>query len=112
MKIFQLIEIDMEAERARVERCKLTKRQKAALFKLYDLFEAGEWQACLNLVNDKNVFWTSRRNPKEYPEVEHIGIAVSDVLRQLGCENFYTQAELLKQAAERLNLQSPEKALQ
>lgn len=95
MVIFKRIDIDMEKERARVERV-FEGRQKDALIQLYNLFEAGKWQECLDLVNDEKVFGYDEKG--EYPEVEHIGLAISDVLTKLGYENFYTQEDLLKQA--------------
>jgi len=92
MIIFKLIEIDLDKERERVHTVKYTTRQRKALIRLYDLFEKGEWQKCLDLVNDKKVFPYNKR--KEYPETEHIGVEVGNILRNLGYDNFYTQQHL------------------
>ena len=100
MVLFKRIEVDLEKERKRIRKCGYTKAQKQALFKLCDLFEAGEWQKCLDHVNDKKAFPYNEKG--EYPEVEHIGMGISDVLGQLGYENFYTQKELLETAKEKL----------
>ena len=100
MRLFKLIEIDMAKERDRVLRCGFTKRQQAALIKLYDLFEAGDWKACIQHVNDKRAF--PRNKKGEYPETEHIGMAVAAVLRELGHENFWTSERLLAEAKEKL----------
>lgn len=97
MRLFKLIEIDLAAERARIARFK-DKRQRAALTKLVDLFEAGKWQECLDHVNDERAFPYNAKG--EYPEVEHIGIEISKVLEALSYDLFYTQAELLRQAKE------------
>lgn len=100
MILFKVIEIDMDAARARLDKCKFNKRQRRALEKLYDLFEAGKWQECLNHANDKKAFPYNERG--EYPEVEHIGGDVSDVLRALNYEQFYTREKLLADAKEKL----------
>ncbi len=47
-------------------------------------------------VNDKRAFPYNEEG--EYPEQEHIGIEIGDVLRDLAWANYYTQADLLKQA--------------
>lgn len=102
MKIFKLIEIDLDKERKRIDKVfKGSKRQREALHKLVNLFEQGRWQECLNHVNDKEAFPYNAKG--EYPETEHIGLEISRVLQDLWCENFYTQAELLKQAKEKLD---------
>ncbi len=96
MILFKRIEIDLDLERTRIATTKFTPRQRAALTKLVDLFEAAQWQACLDHVNDKTAFPYNAKG--EYPEQEHIPCAISDVLCQCGYELFYTQADLLKQA--------------
>ena len=96
MTIFKRIDIDLAAERKRIAKAKYTKRQRAALTKLVDMFEAGQWQGCLDHVNDKKAFPYNEKG--EYSEKEHIGIEIGGVLSRLGYENFYTQAELLRQA--------------
>ncbi len=91
MKLFKLIELDMERERSRIKTPRLyNKRQRKYLLLLCDLFEAGEWQKCLDLVNDRTAF------PRD--EREHIGVAISGVLRSLGSDSFYTQAQLFDAA--------------
>lgn len=95
-RIFKLIEIDLAAERARIAEASFTKRQRAALTKLVDLFEAGKWQECLDHVNDPKVFPYNEKG--EYPEQEHIGIEIGNVLRELSYSLFYTPEDLLKQA--------------
>ena len=94
MKLYKLIEIDMEAIRKRTNGGlpKFTKHQRAALNKLYDLFEAGKWQKCLLHVNDKKAFPYNKKG--EYPEIEHIPVAIEDVLRHLPHCSFFTQSNL------------------
>ena len=107
MRIFQIIDVNLEAARAKADSLEkpgkhlFNKRQRKALHKLYDLFEAGKWQECLNHVRNPKAF---PRN--SYPETEHIAMDVSDVLRELGYTNFVTQSDLLAQAREELNRQS------
>jgi hypothetical protein len=96
MTIYKRIDIDLASERARIAKAKYNKRQRAALTKLVDLFEAGKWQECLDHV--KRAF--PYNEDGKYPELEHIGTEIVDVLSSLGHANFYTGAELLKQAAE------------
>ncbi len=95
MILFKRIDIDLAAERARIAKG-YTAPQRAALTKLVDLFEAGRWQDCLDHVNDDKAFPYNEKG--EYPEQEHIGIEIGDVLRDLAWANYYTQADLLKQA--------------
>ena len=99
MTIFKRIDIDMEAERARVNKV-FKGRQRKALLKLYDAFEAGDFQKCLDLVNDKKEFPYNEKG--EYPEVEHIGTEVHRVLSQVASDNFYTQCDLLHQAEQKI----------
>lgn len=88
MTIFKLVEIDLTAERKRIAEVKFTKRQRDALLKLCDLFERGEWQACLDHVKNKKMFRMA--TGAGYHEVEHIGIEISYVLQELSRSNFYT----------------------
>lgn len=98
MILFKRIEINLEAERARIARVGLNKRQRAALTKVVDLFEQGKFQQCLDHIQDKKAFPYNRRG--EYPEQEHVGIEIGDALRDMAHSNYYTQAELMKQALE------------
>ena len=101
MKLFKLIEIDMEKERAKINAPgTYNKRQRRALLKLCDLFEAGEWQACLDHVNDQTAFPYNRQ--EGYYETEHVGVRIDGVLHALQFDNFYTQDQLLKEALEKL----------
>ena len=101
MTLFKRIEIDLEAERKRINRPNTyNARQKAALHKLVDLFEQGKFQECLYHVNDKKAF--PYNHGGEYPEVEHIGMEIGDLLHEMAHSNFYTREELLKQAKETL----------
>lgn len=95
MTLFQRHDIDLKAERARVAATSYSKRQRKALFTLYDLFERGEWQACLDHIRSAAFPYNSKGG---YPEVEHIGTEVSDILHKLGYANFYT-ADQIKQEA-------------
>lgn len=102
MKIFKAIEIDLDAERERIKRPRLyNKRQRAALIELYNLFEAGEWQKCLDLVNDVTMFPYNDR--EEYYETEHICSAVSNTLMDLFNYNIYTQEQLKNEIKELLS---------
>ena len=101
MILFKRIEVDLEKERERINKCPYSKRQRTALLKLVDLFELGEWQNCLDLVNDNNVFKETRRG---YSEKEHIGIEISDILDELGHSNYYTDAQLLLAAKKKLKI--------
>lgn len=101
MVLFKRIEIDLDKERARIDKPgRYNKRQRKALHKLVSLFEKGEWQKCLDHVTDEKQFPYNKR--REYPEIEHVGVEIHDVLAKLSYENFYTQEELLKQAKEKL----------
>lgn len=101
MKIFKLIEIDIEKERGRIDKKgTYNKRQRKVLHGLLDLFVIGEWQKCLDFVNNKKNFPYNK--DREYPETEHIGIEIGDVLRNLGYENYYTQEQLLEQAKQKI----------
>lgn len=99
MTLFKLIEIDLDKERERI-RTRFNKREQRALNKLCDLFEAGDWQGCLNHVNDKKAFPYNKRG--EYPEVEHINPEMSNILDDLGTDSFYTKEDLVKRIAEKL----------
>ena len=92
MIIYKEINIDMEAERKRVDKCKYTKKQKNALIKLYNLFEQGKWKECLIHVNDGKAFPDNKKH--EYPEVEHIGIEIVDILMELDRYRFLTEDQI------------------
>lgn len=96
MTLFKRIEIDLVKERARINKCGYNKRQKETLLKLVSLFELGEFQKCLDLVNDKTAFPYNEKG--EYPEAEHIGIEIGDLLHSMAYHNYYTRDELLEQA--------------
>lgn len=101
MNIYKLIEIDMVAERARINhKGTYNKRQRKALLTLCDLFEAGEWQKCLDFVNDKKNF--PRNERYEYPEQEHISPEMSRVLEALGHTNFWTSKQLVENVRQSL----------
>lgn len=101
MVLFKRVEIDLDAERKRINKASYNERQRKALLKLVDLFEQGKFQECLTHINNAKAFPYNSRG--EYCEREHIGIEIGDVLREMGHENFYTQKELLKQAQEALD---------
>jgi hypothetical protein len=103
MKLFKLVEVDLAKERKRIKKAKFNARQRKAITKLVDLFEAGEFQKCLDHINDEKAFPYNEKD--EYSEKEHIGIEIGDVLRELGYATYFTQAELLKQTEEYLNKQ-------
>lgn len=100
MTIFKRIDIDLKKERARINKVKYTKRQKKVLLQLVDLFESGEWQKCLDFVNDKKNFPYNEKG--EYPEVEHIGIEIGDILQEVAYHNYYTSGQLLEEAKKKL----------
>ncbi len=101
MKLFKLIEIDLEKERARINTPRrFNARQRRALLKLCDLFEAGKWKECLKHVTSKKAF--PYNSKQEYEETEHIGMEIGDVLQSLRHYNFYTQDQLLAQAREKI----------
>ncbi len=114
MKLFKLIEINLEMERRRIERKGqdqrrvYNKKQRAALRKLCDLFEAGEWQKCLDHANNKAAFPYNEEG--EYPETEHIGAEIVSVLRGLSYETFFTQQELITEIEGKLLANSPKRA--
>ena len=98
--LFKRVEIDLEAERKRINsKERYNKRQRLALNTLVDLIETGDFQACLDFVNDKVNF--PYNNQRGYNESEHIGIELSDILHDVAYNNYYTQEELLKQAREK-----------
>ncbi len=96
MKLFKLIEIDLVKERKRINRPIFNERQRKVLLTLIGLFEAGEFQKCLDLVNDKKAF--SYNEKEEYDEKEHIGIEIGHILRGISYESYYTQKEILDEA--------------
>jgi hypothetical protein len=100
MILFKLIEIDTDKERQRIARVKFTPRQRKALLELMDLFEQGKWLECVNHVNNKDAFPYNESG--EYPETEHIGVAIADILMDVAYHNYYTQEQLLDQARARL----------
>lgn len=100
MVLFKRIEIDTNIERERINKLGVyNKRQRNALIKLMDLFEAGEWQACLDHINNKKQFPYNRCG---YSEIEHIGVDISDIIHNMAYSNYYTQSDLLNQAWEKL----------
>jgi hypothetical protein len=105
MTLFQRIDIDLDAERDRITKYgTFNKRQQRALLKLCELFEAGDFQGCLNLINDGVTFPYNSRG--EYPESEHIGIEIGNVLHDVANHNIYTRDQLLEEAAQRLKAPS------
>lgn len=102
MKLFKLIEIDMVAERNRINyKGRYNAHQRKALLDLCELFEAGEWQKCLDHVNNKKAFPYNKKG--EYPEQEHICTAMGTIIWHLGHTNYFTQEQLLKEAQEKIN---------
>jgi hypothetical protein len=104
MVLFKRIDVDLNAERKRIDKAKYNKRQRKALIKLVDLFEVGKFQECLDHVNDDKAF--PRHPTKGYSEREHIGMEISDILHDVAHYNYYTRDELLKQAEEILKKKS------
>jgi undecaprenyl pyrophosphate synthase len=96
--LYKRIEIDLEKERARIAKCKFSKRQRKALTTLVDLFEQGKFQDCLNHINDDKNF--PEHPTKEYSEREHISIEIGDALHNMVHSNYYTRDEILRQAKE------------
>lgn len=99
MKIFKAIEFNIAKEREHIN-SHYNKRERKALLKLCDLFEAGEWQKCLDHVNNPKAFPYNKRG--EYPEVEHICIPIADILHCVPCYNFYTKAQLKAEIKEEM----------
>lgn len=97
MKIFKLIEVDLGKERQRINKV-FTGRQKKVLLELTDLFEAGEWQKCLDFVNNKKNFGYDKE--KECDEKEYIRMEIADILCNLAYYNYYTKEQLLNEARE------------
>lgn len=101
MTLFKRIEYDMAGERARIAKVKsFTKKQRDALLKLCDLFETGKWQECCDHVNDEKAFPYNKEG--EYPEQEHIGIEIANVLKDLRYYNYYTKDQLINDIADKL----------
>lgn len=96
MVLFKRIDFNLDAELKRIAKAKYTKRQRNALLKLVDLFEKGQWQECLNHVNDVKAFPYNKKDG--YDEKEHIGIEMSDILHGLAYDNYYTKEQLLNDA--------------
>lgn len=103
MKFFKMIEVDVDAERKRIANAKYNKRQRAALVKLCDLFEAGEFQKCLDHVNCEKAFPYNEKH--EYSEQEHIGEGISNILHSLAYSNVFTESQIIEQAKEYLDKQ-------
>lgn len=99
MTVFKAIDIDMDAIDKRLEaQICYTTRQKKALQKLYALFRAGEWQACLDHIH--KAFKYDRK--EGYHEREHIVEEVGNVLHTVAHYNVYTSEQLLAQARDEL----------
>ena len=101
MIILKRIEVDINKERERITRLEsedgkpiYNKRQQKALLTLCDLFEKGDWQGCLDHVNNKRAFPYNTRG--EYPETEHIGREVAAVLCDLGAHGVYTIPQVIE----------------
>ena len=110
LTLFKRIDIDIEAERTRINsKGRYNKRQKLALNTLIDLFEKGEFQACLDFINDKKNF--PYNTHRHYEEMEHIGTEISGILHDVAHNDYYTQEELLKQAGEKLYNEAKEKVV-
>lgn len=93
MTLFKPIEFDMIAERKRITRPKVyNKRQRQALIKLCDLFEAGEWQACFDYIHDEKAFPYDEK--EGYSEKEHISVEMSDILADMPFANYYTREQI------------------
>jgi len=69
MKLYKVVNIDLETERARIERIDYTAKERKYLFHILDLFEAGEFKKALLYAN---------KFPKEYRE--YIAPEVFDIL--------------------------------
>ncbi len=94
MRLFKMIEIDMDAERKRIKKNGVyNKREQKALLKLCDLFEAGKWDECLKHVNDEKAF--PYNDKAEYSEKEHINPKLSDVLFDLKYDKFFTVSQII-----------------
>lgn len=103
MTVFKAIDIDMDAIDKRLEaQICYTSRQKKALQKLYALFRAGEWQACLDHIH--KAFKYDRK--EGYHEREHIVEEVGNVLHTVAHYNVYTSEQLLAQAKNELRRRS------
>lgn len=107
MRLFKVIDIDIEAEKKRIADCKgYTVRQRKALMLLMGLFEAGKWQECLDHINNPSAFPYNEKF--EYPETEHIGIEVGKVLRMLCFETLFTREQLLIECRETIAKEAPD----
>ena len=100
MILFKRIEVAMAGERARIAKVKFTKPQRAALVKLYDLFEAGKWKECCDHVNDEKAFPYNEKG--EHPEQEHIDGDMQDILQGMQYYNYYTKDQLINDIADKL----------
>jgi len=97
LTIYRVVEIDLAAIRKDMLTRGYDRRQMFALHRLYNLFERGEWQSCLDLVNRPRVF--RRRPDHAYCELDHINTEVADVLCELSRVTYLTadQVTLHKQ---------------
>lgn len=76
MRLAQIIDVDMEKERARIERCWEGEAFKDELLKLCDLFEQGHFTDCIALIQS----W-GYDEERECDKAEYVGSAFYDVLK-------------------------------
>ena len=100
MTIFKRIDINLNKERKRINTVDYNKKQKLALLTLVDLFESGDWQACLDFVNNEENFPYNKLG--EYPEQEHINVEISRVLHEVAFDNYYTKEQLIREIKEKI----------
>lgn len=76
MKILQqtIVNIDLDKCKKRVEKAGYTKAERKRLYTLFDMFEQGKWDECIQFINS----WG--RTKKEYPEREHVDTEIYDAL--------------------------------
>ena len=98
MKLYKLVEVDVDAERKRIRRVRYTKAERANLLKLCDLFEAGKFQECLTFIQ------TWERSKRDF-----IGFDIGKVLLEMGYEYFYTREEIIASVKEILAKEQAEK---
>ena len=84
MKLYKLVEIDVDSERARIKGCSYSDGIRNRLLDLCDLFEAGKFQACLDEIKT----WTELQR-------DSIGYEIGKVLIDMGYSYYYTRDQII-----------------
>jgi hypothetical protein len=95
MKLFKVIEIDLNKERVRIAKV-YNKREQRALNKLIDLFEVGDWKGCLAHVCDPKAFPYNKKGGAPRLNISSCSMEIADILHNLSYGFEYHTEDSLK----------------